>query len=379
MIELPILYKKNTNGSTQRWNAVMDGNKYWTVYGQVDGKLISTEPTVAIPKNIGKKHQTSAEQQAEKEVNALYVYKKKTENYVEDINMINEIRYLSPMLAEKFEKVQDKLTFPLWTQPKLDGIRNNVAFHIGLSRKGNAFVTIDHILNALNDFMTNNPSITLDGELYCDKLNNDFNKITSLVKKQKPSEEELTECHNTIEYHIYDMWDSDHANMTFTERNKFINDNLKNIPFVKIVDTYQVNDLNEMNLWFERFLENGYEGQILRTDTPYSHKRTKNLIKRKIFVDEEFIILDICEGVGNKSSMAAYAIMQDFRSPQTFKSNIKGSWDFCKDLLKNKDKYIGQEGTVRYFRLTPTSIDNNGNIVGGFPRFPYLVAIRDYE
>lgn len=77
--------------------------------------------------------------------------------------------------------------------------------------------------------------------------------------------------------------------------------------------------------------------------------------------------------------MAGYAIMKDNKSNQTFKSNVKGSWDFCKDLLINKDKYIGQMATIQFFRLTPESVDKDGNKIGRLPRFPYIIAIRNYE
>ena len=38
-------------------------------------------------------------------------------------------------------------------------------------------------------------------------------------------------------------------------------------------------------------------------------------------------------------------------------------------LLEQADELIGKEATVKYFNLTPD----------GVPRFPYVIAIRDYE
>lgn len=379
MKEFPILYKRNVNKSIQQWQIICDNEKYWTIYGQVDGKLVTTEPTIVTPKNIGKKHETSPEEQCEKEAVSLFKLKKQSENYNENIDLIDELIFQPPMLAKNYNDFSEKIKFPVLAQPKLDGLRCNVNSHKGISRRGNAFCTIGHILSSLEDLMSEYPSITFDGELYCDKLNNDFNKITSLVKQQKPTQEELDECHSTIEYHVYDMWDNDKTNMIFSDRNKILNELLKDKPFIKIVETYVANNVEELNYYFELFLDQGFEGQIIRLDEPYEHKRSKNLLKRKNFIDEEFIILDICEGLGNKAGMAAYAIMQDKRTPQTFKSNIKGTWDFCKDLLVNKNEYIGKEATVTYFCLTPENVDNEGNVIGGIPRFPYLKSLRNYE
>lgn len=379
MNNFPTLYKRNSNGSIQQWTVYYENDRYWTVYGQVNGKLVTTEPTIVTPKNVGKKHETTVEEQAEKEAKACFTLKQKSENYVQDIEKIDELTFQPPMLAKDYHDFVNKIKFPLLTQPKLDGIRCNIINNKGISRRGNEFQTVGRIVENLKDFMKEYPTITLDGELYCDKYNNDFNAITSLVKKQKPTEEELKEIHSIIEYHIYDMWDEENPDMIFTERSKFIKEKLSNIPFIKIVPTYEVNNQEEMDKYFEKFVEDGYEGQMLRLDTPYEHKRSKNLLKRKEFIDEEFVVVDISEGVGNKAGMAAFAYLQDKRSPQIFKSNIKGNWAFCKDLLINKNQYIGKEATIKYFQLTPKTINPDGSIKGGVPRFGYLMSFRDYE
>ena len=40
-----------------------------------------------------------------------------------------------------------------------------------------------------------------------------------------------------------------------------------------------------------------------------------------------------------------------------------------KEILENKDDYIGKYATIKYFQLTPD----------GIPRFPYALSFRDYE
>ena len=115
-------------------------------------------------------------------------------------------------------------------------------------------------------------------------------------------------------------------------------------------------------------METGYEGQMVRLDSIYENKRSKSLLKRKEFRDEEFQILDVIEGDGNKSGMAASMLLCNDRD-QKFNSNIKGDRTYLRELLKNKDSLIGKRATVKYFNLTPD----------GIPRFPYVIAIRDYE
>lgn len=381
MTELPYLYHRNVDGSIQQWRIIVDDDKYKMEYGRVGGKLMETNWTIALPKNVGKKNETSGEEQALKESNAIYQLKTKSEGYVENIKDVDKKRFQQPMLAEdsKERNRLNSLHFEegIFCQPKLDGVRCNINNEYALSRRGNPFYTIDHIVSSLREITTKYPEITWDGELYCDKLNNDFNTIISLVRKQKPTSQDIKACKESIEYHVYDMFDG--TDKVFSERNKIINEILKDVPFIKIVPTYKVNSKDDLDLFYEKFIENGYEGQIIRKNALYEHKRTTNLLKRKTFDDDEFEILDICAGVGNKSNMAGYAIMKDNKSEQTFKSNIKGSWEFCKNLLTNKELYIGKLATIQFFRLTPEIIDKNGNKTGGIPRFPYLKTIRDYE
>ena len=45
-------------------------------------------------------------------------------------------------------------------------------------------------------------------------------------------------------------------------------------------------------------LEAGYEGQMIRKDAPYECKRSKNLLKRKEFITEEFKVVKVVEGQG---------------------------------------------------------------------------------
>ena len=50
-------------------------------------------------------------------------------------------------------------------------------------------------------------------------------------------------------------------------------------------------------------------------------------------------------------------------------SNIKGSREYCAQLLREKDQLIGKQATIRFFNLTPDNI----------PRFPFMVGVRDFE
>ena len=62
------------------------------------------------------------------------------------------------MLAQKFEDRVDGLSFPLYTQPKLDGVRCIVYMQDGelvaKSRQGKPIDTVVHILEELKPFLS---------------------------------------------------------------------------------------------------------------------------------------------------------------------------------------------------------------------------------
>lgn len=370
MDELKTLYKRNANGSINQWNIIVEGDSYYSQYGQVGGAIVTTSKTKAYAKNEGKKNATTAEEQAYKEALSIWKLKKKSENFVEDINNVDSKLFEPPMLANKYDGNFNPNVYK-FAQPKLDGIRMNVSLShnelIAISRRNNKFYTVEHILESLSNFFSNYPTIHLDGELYNHKFHDNFNKIVSLVKKEKFNNEQKNEIIKYVRYNVYDCWDDKNPNLTFEERLQIIG-MLNNLPYIDIVQTYRIEAKEELDKFYNKFVEDGYEGAILRTNLPYEHKRSKNLLKYKSFFDEEFKVIDICEGTGNWSNLAGYVII-DLGNGKTCKSNIKGDMSYCKELLENKENYIGKYATITFFEKT----------LDGSLRFPYLKSFRDYE
>ena len=234
-----------------------------------------------------------------------------------------------------------------------------------LFRSGKLFKSAPHVLEALEGFFKDNPDAVLDGELYCDKLANDFNKIASLVKKGKPTSADLEESARTIQYHVYDVVDT---SKTFDKRNDWLDNNLPVRGPIKHVMTAKVDSTEELDRLYEGFLAAGYEGQMVRTNGLYEQKRSKTLLKRKEFQDAEYKIVEVGEGTGNRTGMAGFMVLEN-RDGSTFKSNIKGEHKYLEDLWKDRDELKGQMATCQYFHLTPDNV----------PRFPYVTSIRNYE
>jgi DNA ligase-1 len=363
---LDTIYKKTKRNKTQEWTVEVEADKYRTISGQTDGKKVISEWTICYAKNEGKTNATTAEEQALKEAQALR--KKKLErDYHEAVSNIAIKRHFEPMLAEKWEDHKDEMSYPCYCQPKLDGIRCIVKSDGMWTRAGKPIISAPHVFESLKPLFETNPDLVFDGELYCDKLANDFNKIVSLVKKSKPTKEDLAESEKTIEYHIYDLPSViDKFSVRYIELCKRLEDAPKGIVLVKTKILYSEWNVEQI---YEEYIEAGYEGQMVRVDAAYENKRSKYLLKNKTFIDEEYTILEIHEGEGNRTGTAGYMVFE--RNGNRFKSNIKGTFEYCVDLWQKRDTLIGKRATVKYFNLTP----------GGIPRFPYVINVdrESYE
>ena len=377
MKQLPILFSRTSTGATQQWQIIVEGNKFYSIEGLKDGKMTTATPTVCNGKNIGKANETSGEEQATKEAKAKW-QKKIDSGYHENINDIDIETFTEPMLAHKYG--EHEFAFPCASQPKLDGMRC-VCRNDGMwSRAGKKIISAPHIRQALDPLFKANPTLVFDGELYCDKLKNDFNKIISLVKKSKPDSDDLKESADTIQYWIYDLPSS--GKNGFKQRSMELNGLLSlsgparfawigiGLPKCLVcVETTFVHGQTQLDEMYGKYLEHGFEGQMVRTENGlYENKRSKNLLKRKEFIDSEYEVVDLIEGDGGRTGTVG-ALVLKMKDGRTFKSNVKGSFEYLKQLLIDKKKLIGKMVTVKYFQLTPD----------GIPRFPYMTSVRDYE
>jgi len=366
---LPMLYKRTATKAIHTWLIEIEGDSWRTISGQYGGAMVTSTWHKCYAKNTGKKNATTAEEQAVLEAKAKH--KKRLElDYFESMDDVDNDIYFKPMLAAKYKDRVGKLDFKksVWSQPKLDGMRCIVTMSGMYSRAGELVVSAPHIHTYMleNGFWADDESLVYDGELYNHEFHENFNELMSIARQTKPFVDDLNKSRNLLQYHIYDI--TGEKEETFDER--FASKNLKNSPCgtIQFVETTEVSSLEQIDAKYEQYLEANYEGQMIRVNDFYHNKRCNTLLKRKEFIDEEYKILDIVEGNGNRAGMAGRITLQ-MKDGRTFGAGIKGSHEYSKKLLAEKDKYLNNdsEATVRYFRLTPD----------GIPRFP--VAVYLYE
>lgn len=392
---LQTLYKIDTKGKLREWTMHIDGASFYAVKGLVDGKKTTDKATTTIAKNVGRSNETTPEAQAELQAQAKF-QKKLDSGYALNELDAQKKKFYEPMLAHNFKDRQDELVgkYPHFSQPKLDGIRCIVRKEgdtlIGRTRNGKEIECIPHILKSLNGFFLAHPKAILDGELYNHDLRDNFNKITSLVRKQRPIKSDkmtdkafakkqaeyqarVAEAEDTIQYHVYDaprINDVANENQSFDFRMDELKAKLMTNKHIILVETSEVYSLGNLNNLYGQYLEQGYEGQMVRKSlSKYDNKRSTSLLKRKEFIDAEYKVMDIDVGNGNRSGTAKHLVCYCPKTNTTFNSNIKGSFEYLKEIYDNRKDYIGKLATIKYFQLTPD----------GIPRFPYAIAFRNYE
>ena len=276
---------------------------------------------------------------------------------------------IKPMLAHKFDIKRVDYSKPVYIQPKLDGVRCLFTKDGAFSRTGKQFMNVAHIQLELIPFFKDNPDVILDGELYNHELKNDFEKIISLVRKQKPTADDRLEAKNLMQYHLYDFIDNKKTNY----QNRMHQLACANVysNSIKYVPAYRVYKHEEaLNMHHDAYLAKGYEGSILRLDGPYKHGRSYDLMKFKDFSDTEATIIGYETGKGKREGTLGKFIMQDddgneFGCPPGKGYNYKD----LANILDNIGDYIGKRATFTYFQRTQA----------GSYRHPLFKCIRNYE
>ena len=112
---------------------------------------------------------------------------------------------------------------------------------------------------------------------------------------------------------------------------------------------------------FQSLLLDQQEGGMLRKmDSPYEHKRSKNLVKVKAEDDDEAVIVDITDGDGNWKGAATNVTLN--WKDKTFDAVFKGSYETRAEILKNKKDWIGKTVTFLYMGLTGLGTPNYARI-----------------
>jgi DNA ligase-1 len=436
----PILYANDKNGKTKVWKAAVLQSKAATVaayataritHGYIDGKQQVTYRDYNTGKNIGRSNETTPLAQCIAETQRKWTDKKEKEAYSEtkpeeqDLDgddecdgdyeceggeggappVLNPAPPFFPMLAQTFDPVANAsgsrkkkiITFPCFVQPKLDGLRcvsyatrtSNESTVALQSRTGAFFTGLPHIATALRPYLSQNPNIVIDGELYTDQM--PFEELAGLIKKKKITDDDVERL-KKVKYHVYDIYDRTLPNMPYSERlgvlggavrrcgcvagdtlststspNRSMRSTTAAATVVIMVRTEKVAALGDFRRLFAEFVEAGYEGIMLRNAVgEYAPNfRSNDLQKYKEFMEDEYRIIDFTQGEGRDAGAVIWVC--ETADGKEFTARPRGTMEQRRAWFNDGESYIGKKLTVIFQELTEE----------GKPRFPVGKAVRE--
>lgn len=359
------LYKVDSKGKLRFWQIVVDkdsrGVYYEISHGLNGGKLQNNRTYVRYGKNTGRKNATTAEEQCHLEAQALWEAQINRKGYSETVT---DTPPLKPMLAKHYVDEKDKVCFPCFIQPKLDGARclahiTNTGVKL-ISRTLNKFEGLSHIEDALSHLYDIFGPMILDGELFNPQLS--FQTIVSLVKKTK----NLSVDSVKIQFWVYDIINEN----IYKDREQFLNQLFSRIQseHIKLIQTNTVNHDGEIYNIHQEYIKNGFEGSIIRNmDGLYKiNSRSNDLLKYKDFIDDEFKIVGYKYGTGKFENVPTFDLVTRLGNP--FEAVPVGTSEQRAEYLKDARLYLGTYAKVKFFGYTTTSTP--------VPRHPVILELN---
>lgn len=369
-----MLYSKSKTSKVLEWEATLNETPnekgYYEITiqsGQQGGKKISKVKEVKKGVNIGKANEVTIEEQAKLVLERLY-QEQLDKGYVRDISEYKEDKAVDGipkvMLADKWtEKKHKSLESSDWVcNPKYDGNRCFITkLEDGTirysSRSGKQFTNIPHLTELLKDILPIGD--IMDGELIIDGL--PLQDITGAVMVKDEQDERKAQ----LKYYMYDYIPLGGSESSYKER--FIDSGISGtLTSEKVIyvhpDAYSDESFKET---FARYIHEGYEGIMLRNvNMPYEFgKRSKNLLKYKEFLTEEFKILDIVDSDQEPGQPRFVCLLP---SGNEVTVRMKGNKENNTKYLSEKGTYIGRWLTVQFQAWTEDSI-----------QFPVGIEVRE--
>jgi len=285
--------------------------------------------------------------------------------------------HFKPMLAHKFDNDRVDWSQPVYIQPKLDGIRCIMTSDGCYSRNGKKFMNVQHLYTkAIKDLFKVNPLLVLDGELYNHDLRDNFEKIVSLVRKQKPTSDDRKEARNLIQYHVYDfvMVYKGKLDLIESDMNRYEKRMHQLVcsdmygKHIRYVHAQRVANFDTAKKLHIKYKSQGYEGSILRLNGPYKCGRSYDLMKFKDFSDTEAKIVDWVEGKGKRRGTIGKFIAIDSNGVK-FGIPVMDNFNYLQRNFNEMKSYVGKIATFTYFEKTKA----------GSYRHPLFKCIRNYE
>lgn len=206
---------------------------------------------------------------------------------------------IKPQLAENYKR--DKILFPVYVQPKVDGVRGLNLTGTLTGRSMDAFAN-----QTLVDRFSGTKYLGLDGELVAAAWN--APRLCSLTTSMtnttvKKGGDKLLD---NLCWWVFDLVTPETIGLPYTTRYALLAELVKELddPQVRLMPMQKVHNLDELDTLDSQHLDDGLEGTILRQDVPYKEGRSdkhQQLWRIKTFIDFEIKVTRLVEGETNRN------------------------------------------------------------------------------
>lgn len=295
MKTLPTLYKKTKTGATQVCSITIQDDTYTVTFGQLGGKMQS-KTTTCKPKNINKINETTGFMQAIFEANSKHK-SKIDEGYSLNPEPDSEVE-----LPMKVKIYQDSKHLLDWqggatASPKLNGVNGEFKLINGqlklFSRGGLEYPMLEHLKPTILKVLQRSGETSLNVELY--KHGWHLQDITAAVKAFKPDTHEFPT--SEIEAHIFEVPSRTNSYIHTMTKIHAITSAIEDsntqrglLTQVSVIAFYEVTNESEIDTWFNKAIDDGYEGLIVRNNRcEYKYnQRSSDVFKYKKALDAEY-------------------------------------------------------------------------------------------
>lgn len=298
-----------------------------------------------------------------------------------DVKMINKvwpnlIPTFEVVLAKKFEDHEKSVSFDSgwFASRKLDGVRvltvidenGDINF---FSRTGKPFTTLDKVRHEIKKLNLKN--MVLDGEMCVVNEFGDEN-FTDMIKLIRKKDFTVPNpCYKLFDVLTLRVFNQQLGGSDFSIRYYWLKNNIpENNKILNVVEQTRMDSVEEFEGMQKKVAENGWEGFMLRKDTEYEGKRTKNLLKVKKFFDAEYVVEDIETGDiryiknGIEDSEEMLSAVKITHKGQVVSVGSGFSMQERIDFYQNPTLILGKTITVKYFEETT---NDKGTISLRFP------------
>jgi DNA ligase-1 len=228
---------------------------------------------------------------------------------------------------------------------------------------------LEKIKKELESFPLIKQGYSLDGELYIPGVS--IGELRSVLGRKELNNQKVINIEKNIKYYIFDFF-KNNEEIPFEKRLLKLQEafNNWNSKLVQLTDTKIVKSLEDIKKSRNKFIENGYEGIIVRNKNGiYLHgKKSIDVFRSKEFKTNLFMIIGANEGKGNNKGTVIWEL-QCLNTKKTFTAKPIGTKEERTKLYNNRNKYIGLKIPIKYY-----DIDKN---TGCVTRHPVALKISD--